>query len=176
MTTGAAVRLVSLDIVLYAVFQTIRIGTDRLLPAGWINPDSWYFRTKAWERGGRFYEDHFHINRWKDRLPAVDGLNKVSKKSLSGISPEYLRQFIVETCRGESHHVRSILETALFVLWNPFWLFCCIFVLSLVGHAPFIFIQRYNRPRLQRLLAQVESRLTGPTSADSQLQRSPRTV
>lgn len=173
---GFSVGLCMLDVVVYILLQCIRILTDRLLPSRWLDPGLPWFRTKAWENGGKFYRDHLRIARWKDRLPAVDGLNKVSKKSLSGISPEYLRQFIVETCRGESHHVRSILETALFVLWNPFWLFCCIFVLSLVGHAPFIFIQRYNRPRLQRLLAQVESRLTGPTSAGSQFQRSPRTA
>ncbi|HEY9093334.1 MAG TPA: hypothetical protein VIN62_00615 [Candidatus Cryosericum sp.] len=155
MTTDAATRLVLLDILLYAAFQTIRIGTDRLLPASWINPDSWYFRPKTWERGGRFYEDHFHINRWKDRLPAVDGFNAISKKRLGGVSADYLRQFVVETCRGESHHVRTIVETAVFALWNPPSIFWAVFIIGGLCQLPFIMVQRYNRPRLEELLAEV---------------------
>jgi len=173
---GFSVGLCMLDVAVYVLLQCTRILTDRLLPLRWLDPGLPWFRTRAWENGGKFYQDHFRIAAWKDKLPAVDGLNTVSKKSLNGVSPEYLRQFIVETCRGESDHVRSILETAVFVLWNPLWLFCCIFVLSMVGHAPFIFIQRYNRPRLQRLLMQVESRRANSAASASQMQRSPRAV
>ena len=156
VTTGAAIRLVFLDIFLYAAFQTMRIGTDHLLPVSWIDPELWYFRPKAWERGGRFYEDHVHISRWKDRLPAVDGFNAVSKKRLAGVSAEYLQQFVVETCRGESHHVRTILETAVFALWNPPGIFWTVFIVGGLFNVPFIMVQRYNRPRLEELLAEVK--------------------
>jgi glycosyl-4,4'-diaponeurosporenoate acyltransferase len=173
---GFSVELCVLDIVLYVFLQSIRVLTDRALPARWLDPELPCFRTRAWEHGGRFYQDHFQIARWKDRLPAVDGLNTVSKKKLKGVAPDYLRQFIVETCRGESHHMRTILETILFILWNPVGLFCCVFILSLLLNVPCIFIQRYNRPRLQRLLLQVESRKWNSAAIDPQVPRSPYTA
>jgi glycosyl-4,4'-diaponeurosporenoate acyltransferase len=161
---GFSTRLCALDIILYVLFQSIRVITDRVLPTHWFDPELPYFRTKAWENDGKFYQDHFYISKWKDKLPAIDGLNTVSKKKLGTVSPEYLRQLIIETCRGESHHLRTILETVFFILWNPFGLSCCIFILSIFLNLPFIFIQRYNRPRLERLLVQIESHSCNSTA------------
>ena len=146
-----------IDVLVYAAVQTLRIGTDMLLPRCWINPDSSYYKSRRWEQDGAVYQKYLNIRRWKDKLPAVNSLNHFSKKSLKGASPEYLRQFIVETCRGESHHVRSIIETLLFIIWNPPLLFGVIFILSCMGHIPFIIIPRYNRPRLRKMLARLEA-------------------
>ncbi|MEA4889998.1 MAG: hypothetical protein VB070_11100 [Clostridiaceae bacterium] len=146
-----------IDVLVYAAVQTLRIGTDMLLPRRWINPDSPYYKSWRWEQDGAVYQKYFNIRRWKDKLPAVNSLNNFSKKSLKNASPEYLRQFMIETCRGESHHVRSIIETLLFAIWNPPLLFCVILILSYFGHMPFIIIQRYNRPRLRKMLARLET-------------------
>ncbi len=147
--------LVLIDVVLYVILQTCRIWADVILPQHWFDPSHALFRTRPWELEGRFYQRYFHIRHWKDKLPTVDGCNHFSKRSLDSKSPEYLRRFIFETCRAESHHLRSILETTLFLIWNPPWLFIIIWLISLSLHLPCIFVQRYNRPRMQKVLEQI---------------------
>lgn len=149
-------QLIIADIVIYAVLQTTRIWVDILLPHRLLDPESKYFRTKKWEREGKFYQDFFHINAWKDKLPAVKGLTKFSKKHLENRTEPYLRQFVLETCRAESHHTRTIIETSIFIIWNPMGLFIVIFITGLITQLPFVLIQRYNRARLQNVLRKID--------------------
>lgn len=148
--------LVLFDLLIYALLQVSRMCLDMILPQQWFDPNKPYYHSWSWEQNGAFYQRHFHIRTWKDKLPSVNSLDHFSKKNLGQLSPNYLRQFIFQTCRGESHHVRSILTTAVFLMWNPTGLFLLIFLLSTLGNLPFIFIQRYNRPRLRAILTQIE--------------------
>lgn len=85
----------------------------------------------------------------------------MSKKRLLTSDPEYLGEFVVATCRAESHHVRAVLSVVVMKLWTPLpsWLF--VFAIALTGNLPFILIQRYNRPRLQRALEAARRRSVG---------------
>lgn len=140
------------DVIVYAVLQILRIFIDYILPKRWFTTDRPWFATYKWEDGGKFYEKYFRVNCWKDFLPAVNSLNNFDKRHLKSLDAEYLEQFVFETRLGESHHVRSIVETLFFALWNPPGLFLLVFTLSFLIQAPFIIIQRYNRPRLLRLI------------------------
>ena len=142
----------------YALFVLIREYVDMHIPARWLNPSGWLFRIRPWERGGDFYRDFLGIDRWKSKLPSLRGRTNFSKKHLEGSGPGYLERFIIETCRSESNHMRAILSVVFMKLWTPFGLWLLCLVLAVVGNLPFICIQRYNRPRLQRLAALEERR------------------
>lgn len=141
------------DMVIYVALQVARMWVDVALPERWFDPDRRSFRARRWERDGAVYDEHLGISRWKDRLPSLPTLERFSKTSLTETSTAYLRQFILETCRAESNHKRSIVETWAFLIWNPWEFFLVILALSTLGHTPFLLVQRYNRPRLRRLLA-----------------------
>lgn len=142
----------------FLLMTLVRMRVDVLLPDRCFAPGQWIFRTQAWERDGDFYRDVLRIDRWKDKVPAVDSLNNFSKRQLTGAHADYLQRFVLETCRAESNHLRSVLSVIPLRLWTPpdLWLLC--FLLALLGNLPFVLIQRYNRPRLQRTLARIQDR------------------
>ncbi len=115
------------------------------------SPDRRMYRPHKWERGGRFYSDTLHINKWKDRLPQHIGKNGFSKDHLDDISIEYIDRFIRETCRGEWNHSMNCLFAIVLLIINKPLTGAFLTLLLLIGNVPFIFIQRYNRFRLQKL-------------------------
>lgn len=112
----------------------------------------------GWERGGRFYERFFHIKAWKDRLPDAARWfgGGFPKGSLAGTDRDYLQRFIRETWRGELCHWAAMLCLPVFFLWNPWWGDLIMSAYALGANIPCILAQRYNRARLQRLLARFE--------------------
>ena len=121
------------------------------MPAAWFDPPSQY----DWEQNGRFYEIHFGIKRWKDRLPdaAVWFGGGFAKGSLAGHDPAYLRRFIRETWRGELCHWSALGCAPVFFLWNPWWADLVMVGYAVMANIPCILAQRYNRLRLLHLLA-----------------------
>jgi glycosyl-4,4'-diaponeurosporenoate acyltransferase len=137
---------------IYWVWTLARILVDPHIPASWLSPDRRPFRAFSWEAGGDYYRRVWHIEAWKGRLPAFTGGTRFSKRALTGSDPEYLNQFIVETCRGESNHARAIGSVVVMKLWTPTALWVVMLAIAVAGNLPFIAIQRYNRPRLQHAL------------------------
>jgi glycosyl-4,4'-diaponeurosporenoate acyltransferase len=107
-----------------------------------------------WESDGHVYEARMRIKSWKDLLP--DGANWFSggfpKATLAGRDRAYLARFNRETWRGELCHWLAIACTPLFFLWNPWWADLVMVGYSLTANLPCIFVQRYNRARINRLL------------------------
>lgn len=120
-----------------------------------FDPESWFFRTHSFERGGRLYERLFAVKQWKELLPDGATLFKAGfpKKSLAAADQPYLERFIVETCRGEAVHWAVLLAAGPFFLWNPPWAGCIMIVYGVAANVPCIVTQRYNRVRMKRLLA-----------------------
>lgn len=116
--------------------------------------DSWLYKTRDWEQNGYLYEKYFKIKWWKKFLP--DGAAVVKKgyrkRHLSDFSKENLEKYVLESRRAECSHWLAIL---------PFWVFGFFaefeVVLMMLGYAlavnlPCIIAQRYNRPRVIKLL------------------------
>lgn len=128
-------------------------------------PDSYYQNTKRWflsfnfERQGEIWDDLFNVRQWKDSLPDSSAFlkNAYNKKQLPSTRTQQLEKFIIETKRAEHTHWLSILPAPLFFLWNPVWAGWIMILYSLLANLPFILIQRYNRPRLERV-AQIQKR------------------
>jgi glycosyl-4,4'-diaponeurosporenoate acyltransferase len=124
------------------------------LPACLYNYKKWLYRERKWEQGGRFYEKFFLVRKWKTFLPDISDFLKwrFSKKHFQEISANYIQKFINESCKSEFTHWMIILSSVLFILWGGIFSSFKIFILATALNLPYIIIQRYNRPRLIRLL------------------------
>jgi len=104
-----------------------------------------------WEQAGQTYQQYFHIKEWKSHVPELG--NQFCKARLQGKSNEYLNQFVLETIRAElCHEIALVLAIPLILMADPSYANWAI-PYSALANIPFIMIQRYNRPRLEKILA-----------------------
>ena len=101
-----------------------------------------------WEKGGRIYLK-LGIRKWKDHLPDMSRLMPDMVRKDLGSDPAVLVQ---ETCVAECvHWALTLLSAGIFFLWRSGWAALLWLVYNALGNVSFIVIQRYNRPRLQKL-------------------------
>lgn len=128
------------------------------LPRTLFDPDRFPFRSFAWEKEGRIYED-FGIRQWKTRMPDMSKYIKrtFSKQGNMMRDPEHLRKLVRETCSAEMVHWGLILVSPVFVILMDE---CGVLAMLtyIIGNLPFIVIQRYNRPRIQKIIQRIEKR------------------
>ena len=133
----------------------------RLLAKISFRTDRFPFRPFPFEREGKLYEK-IGIRGWQNKAPDIS-------KLIPGIVPrkemprrpdaEALRRMINETCVAElTHALLCFAGLALLRLWPGAGGIVLITLYVLLGNVPFILIQRYNRPRLQKLLRISEKR------------------
>ncbi|REB07815.1 glycosyl-4,4'-diaponeurosporenoate acyltransferase [Sporosarcina sp. BI001-red] len=130
-------------------FWTVRISFN------WFVRHERLFHTFRFERQGDLWQQFFRVKRWKQLIP--DGTmfikNGYNKQSLHGNDLSSLDEFIIESRRAELTHWLSIIPAALFFLWNPLWASWLNVAYAVLFNGPIIIAQRYNRPRLERLVA-----------------------
>lgn len=152
--------------VLAACWLAIGLGTGWAgyrLPLRYLDRETWITRARAFENGGRFYDQRLHIRTWKDRLPeggATFG-DGFSKARLPGRGDADLERFVAETRRAEYVHWANAAAGPLFAVFLPMWIVVVMTAFGLVVHLPFVAIQRYNRLRLDRTLARRRLRSAG---------------
>lgn len=124
------------------------------LPPAWLARDNWLTRPRPWAETAAGYEQGLAIRRWKRWLPDAGNAlpGGVRKAALVRIDPLSLQQLCRETRRAELVHL---------ALW-PFWVVTALWlppagvVLNLLFatlfNLPCLWLQRYNRLRLQALL------------------------
>ncbi|KYG26979.1 hypothetical protein [Alkalihalobacillus trypoxylicola] len=124
------------------------------LPVSLFKKDRWLYHIKKWEKNGLFWEKLFAMKRWKEKIP--DGTKLLGmgfNKSFSFTKEDdYFERYIQESRRAEFTHWLSILPAFLFFLWNPLWAGWIMILYALIINIPIIIVQRYNRPRFQRIL------------------------
>jgi glycosyl-4,4'-diaponeurosporenoate acyltransferase len=150
--------LFALAVVDAIAWGALSVGAGYLghrLPARWLNRDRVLLRLLGFERDGRWYERRLRIKRWKDRVPEAGELFRggFSKRAVRGRDPGHLARFVLETRRAELTHWLLLAAAPFFFVWNPWWLGVLMVVYALVANAPCLLIQRYNRARLERVLA-----------------------
>jgi glycosyl-4,4'-diaponeurosporenoate acyltransferase len=143
--------VIALNIAGWPVIQLALAWAFTRMPAPWFSPTA----ACRWEQRGRFYERVLGIKSWKDRLPDAARWfsGGFAKGQLAGADTDYLRRFVCETWRGELCHWAALACAPLFFLWNPWWADVIMVSYGLIANLPCILAQRYNRLRLQRLLA-----------------------
>lgn len=145
---------VALDVAVWAVWSTAVGYAYHSFPVGWFAHDTWLTRPRRFERGA-WYQRRLRIKRWKDRLPEAGALfaGGFPKRRLAHPDPAYLARFAAETRRAELTHWTTMAVVPVFVLWNPWWACSVMVAYAAVANLPCIAVQRYNRVRLERMLA-----------------------
>jgi glycosyl-4,4'-diaponeurosporenoate acyltransferase len=100
------------------------------------------------------------IKRWKDRLPEAGALfaGGFSKRDLTSHDRAHLERFAAETRRAEAVHWMILATVVVFPLFVVWYALIPNVIYALAANVPFIMIQRYNRARLERIIARLDAR------------------
>jgi glycosyl-4,4'-diaponeurosporenoate acyltransferase len=152
------IATVILDIVAWVIFH-LSIGYScSKISIERFNPEKWWYQTKPWEKGGEIYQQVFRVKNWKKLIPSGAALyrNAYEIKHLTDLSVDNVRIWLKESCRSEFCHYAMIIPGFFFFLWNSVeagrWMLAYAILNNLVP----IVMQRYNRPRVRKVLAQLE--------------------
>lgn len=148
-----------LSCALYAgVLGIVSFFAGRLLARCTFHPERFPWRAYAWEDG---LWKRFRIRRWQARVPDMSRLftKLMPAKRLTKETAADLPRMITETCVAElTHTALSLCGLVMPLLWRGAGGVIAAAVYILLGNLPFIIVQRYNRPRLQRLFARQRAR------------------
>ncbi len=125
----------------------------RLLPKSWLNPYAFPFAAFDFEENGKLYEK-LGMRYWQKRLPDMSRIfvRLMPPKKITADVKDRLPDMILETCVAETVHFgNSLMGLFCLQLWPGVGGLICALLFAAVFNVPFIFIQRYNRPRLIRL-------------------------
>jgi glycosyl-4,4'-diaponeurosporenoate acyltransferase len=139
----------------WALLQTGAALICLHLPDRFFSPHSVLFRSHSFEKAGRIYDRIFRVSRWKHLLPDGGQVWKkrgFKKKNLDNFSESNLNRFLVESARGEMTHWLAIFPFWVFWLFTPPIVPWIMLAYALLVNLPCIIAQRYNRPRIHRLL------------------------
>ena len=146
--------------ILYLGFLgVVSFPVGRLISRFGPGPDSFWYRERSWELGGKIYEK-LNIKKWQNRIPDISQVlgRLMPKKKLGiGITAEKVGIMIRETCTAEAvHNLLNIAGLRLLSLWSGAGGIVIYLIYFLLGNLPFILVQRYNRPRLIQLQHRLE--------------------
>ena len=125
----------------------------RMIPKRMLKEDQFPYKTFAFEKDGKLYE-RIRIKEWQGKVPDMSRIlpGVMPAKKLDGNYRENLPVMIKETCVAEAIHILLCFSGIYCVKIWPGIGGGMIAILYAMGNIPFILIQRYNRPRLKRLL------------------------
>lgn len=132
----------------------------RVVPKSVFSGERFPFRLFRWEKQGRVYE-LIGIRKWKEKLPDMSViLPKLmpSKKMPNGASSADVELMIQETCVAElTHGALCAAGFGCVLIWKGIWGWV-VSILYCLANIPFILIQRYNRPKLMRILTKIQAK------------------
>lgn len=147
-------KILKVNLIIFLIFSLVVSFVAEKLPAGLYSYHNWLYKVRKWEKNGAFYEKIFIVKKWKCRLPEISDFvkSRFAKKHLKNNSRDYLYRFVTESCKAEFTHWIIILSSLLFFFWNDAVSALLVVFIAVLLNLPYIIIQRYNRPRLLRLL------------------------
>lgn len=149
-----AVAIVLSSLTWMAVSFAVGYRAVRWTPA-WLDRTGPFTTIRSWEADGAFWQRTLAVGRWKDRVPDAGGFfaGGRPKGSVGSRATERLEDFRRETVRAERVHWLILCSTPIHLLWCRPVLAASMVVFGLALNVPFIVIQRFNRGRIDRLLA-----------------------
>ena len=95
------------------------------------------------------------MRRWKKYLPDGGSLVKdgFEKKKLVSFEKDNLDKYLLESCRAEMIHWLAILPFWIFGFFTPPIVILDMLIFALAVNLPCVIAQRYNRPRIVRVVA-----------------------
>lgn len=128
------------------------------LPRSIFNPDKFPFKSYKWEKEGKVYEK-IGIQWWKNRTPDMSKYiqRTFSKQGNLLRDPEHMKRLVQETCSAEFVHGVLIVFSPVFPILMEDLGFLSM-ILYITGNMVSLIIQRYNRPRIQKIIQRIEKR------------------
>ena len=112
---------------------------------------SHWFRQKAFER--KLYKI-LKVKQWKDHMPTYNPVSFSLKHNT-------LEQIVYNSCVSEAVHeviiLFSFIPLLFTLMWGTFPVFLVTSILAALFDSCFVMMQRYNRPRLLRILSKKEA-------------------
>ena len=136
-----------------AVTGIIAFLVGRIVPKSWFQEDRFPYRSYPVEQ--KLYRA-LRVKKWQSKVPDMSRIFPalMPAKKLTADTFANLQGMIQETCVAEMiHSLLSLTGLACLAIWPGAGGIILTLVYILLGNLPFIIIQRYNRPRLQKLLA-----------------------
>ena len=135
-----------------ALTGTVGFFAGRIVPKGWFKPEKGWFRSFSFERNGAVYEK-LGIRKWHKKVldmsrifPMLMPAKKMNAENQSDISIMIRETRIAEF----THMILGISGFLCLFLWRGIG-GMIVSLLYCIGNIPFIMIQRYNRPRLEKV-------------------------
>lgn len=138
----------------------------RLLPKKWFSYNKFPYRSTDTEKEGRFYQS-LGVKEWKDKVPDMSKiLPKImpTKRLPEKITANNIELMVQETCIAEFvHRLLVVLGFGCVFIFDTAggWIVSELYAL---GNLPFIIIQRFNRPKLVRILNRLKGKEVNATA------------
>lgn len=146
--------------IMYHLWMRIIMGNVSKLCK--VRYNQWWFREKPFEK--KLY-NFLRVRKWKGKALTYN-------PELYNVKERTLRQIADTTAKSELDHLINILislSTLLFaLLWGELWIFLITAVLAILFDLQFVLIQRYNRPRLARMVDRERRKALIPPTAKAQ--------
>jgi glycosyl-4,4'-diaponeurosporenoate acyltransferase len=152
---------IGLCFVLWPLLQEASARICHKLRDAHLSCDNFLFRPRRWENGGKFYDRIFKISKWKKLLPDGGSIRKGAfrKKHLESFSKDHLERYLIESCRAELSHWLAMTPFWVFGFFTPPDVILYMLIYAVAVNMPCIIAQRYNRPRVIRLLHRMGGRV-----------------
>ena len=136
--------------IMYHFWMRIIMGNVCKLFKKHINYKQAWFKERKFEK--RFYE-LLHVKDWKGKALTYN-------PELFSLKEHSLEEIANTMCKVEVDHWINeaiSLSTLLFAIpWGAFWIFLISAMVAMIFDGQFIIIQRYNRPRVVRIINKIE--------------------
>lgn len=117
-----------------------------------INRDHWWFRERSFEK--KLYK-LLRVKKWKGKALTYN-------PELFSLKNYTLDEIVDTMTKAETDHwvneVISLTSILFSLLWGKTWIFVLTAIFAMLFDAQFIAIQRYNRPKLLRVIQKQEQR------------------
>ena len=139
--------------IMYHFWVRIIMGNVSKLIKKYINYKQWWFKEKAFERN--LYK-LLRVKEWKGKALTYNPESfSLKENSLEEIANTMVKSEI-------DHWINEVisLSTLLFIIpWGQAWAFIISAIAAMIFDSQFIIIQRYNRPRVLRILEKEEYKI-----------------
>ena len=138
--------------IMYHFWVRIILGNVSKLFKKHINYKQWWFREKKFEK--KLYK-FLRVKNWKDKALTYN------PESFS-LKEHSLEEIVNTMAKSEVDHWINeaiSISTLLFAIpWGQFWIFAVTAFAAMIFDSQFIIIQRYNRPRVEKILHRENNR------------------
>ena len=132
--------------IMYHFWVRIIMGNVSKLFKKHINYKQWWFKERKFEK--KLYK-FLRVKEWKGKALTYNPEQfSLKENSLEKIANTMAKSEV-------DHWINEIISVSTMffaIIWGQFWIFCLTAIIAMIFDSQFIIIQRYNRPRIVKIL------------------------